>query len=393
MPRLGIRWTFTSFSGWGVFGVNLARDLVRRQLALPVPLYLEGLLAPDVSQDPLLAQALAEQAAMAKLLAASAQVIDLDFPVLHGLGNGLVAGALSERIRGAPDIGMVFLESTEPGSALSLASRYRLLLAGSTWNREVLNGFGIDHVAVCPQGVDTGLFRPRRKQGRFGNRFVVFSGGKLEFRKGQDIVIAAFRAFRAEHPDALLLTAWGSPFPDAAADLVQSPHGTGVPAAADDLPSVARWLEANGIAPDGVALLPALPNDAMAGWISEADVSVFVSRAEGGTNLAAMESLAAGVPTILSANTGHLDLIRSVPCIALDRQAPVSASPSRQAALGWGETDPVQLIDALEEVYRAPSRAHAMSADAVVAMEAWSWPKRIDGLLAELARVGAWPKA
>ena len=43
--------------------------------------------------------------------------------------------------------------------------------------------------------------------------------------------------------------------------------------------------------------------------IKQADVAVFASRCEGGTNLMAMETLACGVPTLISANTGHLDLL------------------------------------------------------------------------------------
>jgi hypothetical protein len=39
---------------------------------------------------------------------------------------------------------------------------------------------------------------------------VVFSGGKLEHRKGQDLVIRAFVRFVQRHPDAVLVTAWGS---------------------------------------------------------------------------------------------------------------------------------------------------------------------------------------
>jgi glycosyltransferase involved in cell wall biosynthesis len=387
--QLGIRWAFTSFSGWGVFGLSLARDLARRGIAEPVPLYLDGLLAASVADDPLLAPALRRQQEMASRLAGG-QTLNLDFPVLHGLGNGLAAGQLSDRVRGQPDIGMVFLESTEPAAAVERAARYRLLLAGSSWNREVLNSFGIQHVAVCPQGVDTAMFRPRPKRGLFAGRFVVFSGGKLELRKGQDIVIAAFRAFRAKHPDALLLTAWGSPFPETAADLANSPHRTGVPAAADNPAAVARWLESNGIPPDSVALLSTLPNDEMAAWLNEADVAIFASRAEGGTNLVAMECLAAGVPSLLSANTGHLDLIRSVPCIALERQSAVPFSRPA-ATTGWGETDPAEIVGALERIYADSSGARALGAAAAAAMSAtWSWSKRIDGILDELDRVSAW---
>lgn len=391
LPRLGIRWTFTSFSGWGVFGVNLARDLTGRRLAAPVPIYTHDLLTKEIREDPLLAPALAAQREMASHLAGS-QPIHLDFPILHGLGNRLAAGELSARVFGAPDIGMVFLEDTRPGDAASLATRYRLLLAGSAWNGDVLRGFGIDNVAVCPQGVDTTLFRPQPRRGVFGNRFTVFSGGKLEFRKGQDIVIAAFRIFHARHPDALLVTAWASPFPEAAADLAHSPHRTGAPSAADNPDAVSRWLAQNGIPLDSMALLPAVSNEAMAPWLSEVDAAVFASRAEGGTDLAAMEALACGVPTILSANTGHRDLIASVPCISLDRQAPVLPNPAAGGTDGWGESDPMAVVEALERIYARREEARAAGRDAAAAMAAWSWPRRIDAMLAALAGIGAWPR-
>ena len=54
----------------------------------------------------------------------------------------------------------------------------------------------------------------------------------------------------------------------------------------------------------------AFPNVGMPHVLHEADVALFPNRAEGGTNLVAMECLASGIPTILSANTGHLDLLR-----------------------------------------------------------------------------------
>ena len=45
---------------------------------------------------------------------------------------------------------------------------------------------------------------------RMRGRFVVFSGGKLEHRKGQDVAVAAFRDFQKTHPQLrpLLVTAW-----------------------------------------------------------------------------------------------------------------------------------------------------------------------------------------
>jgi len=41
---------------------------------------------------------------------------------------------------------------------------------------------------------------------------------------------------------------------------------------------------------------------------------------QGGTNLVAMEAFAAGIPSIISANTGHLDLIDDDRCFPLRLQ-------------------------------------------------------------------------
>lgn len=38
--------------------------------------------------------------------------------------------------------------------------------------------------------------------------------------------------------------------------------------------------------------------------LAEADVALFPNRGEGGTNLMAMQAMASGVPTVLSANSG-----------------------------------------------------------------------------------------
>ena len=38
--------------------------------------------------------------------------------------------------------------------------------------------------------------------------FVIFSGGKFEFRKGQDIVIKAFRHLQDKYRDVNLITSW-----------------------------------------------------------------------------------------------------------------------------------------------------------------------------------------
>ena len=65
----------------------------------------------------------------------------------------------------------------------------------------------------------------------------------MEFRKGQDLVIAAFRRFHESHPDALLVTTWASPYGQYArtfawSEWVKSPP----PMSSDKRPNIDRWV-------------------------------------------------------------------------------------------------------------------------------------------------------
>ena len=77
-----------------------------------------------------------------------------------------------------------------------------------------------------------------------------------------------------------------------------------------DAESIGKWLEVQGI-PRANFVVPGILNSAqMASLLKQADLAVFPNRCEGGTNLVAMEAIACGIPTVLSANSGHLDLMR-----------------------------------------------------------------------------------
>ena len=111
-----------------------------------------------------------------------------------------------------PDVGIVFLEHSHlSNAARERARRYRALFAGSEWNAEVLRGSGVGPVMVGNRASTSGGFTPRPVK-LFPDRFLVFSGGALQIRKAQDIVLAAFRIFRRCYREALLITAWGSPY-------------------------------------------------------------------------------------------------------------------------------------------------------------------------------------
>ena len=138
---------------------------------------------------------------------------------------------------------------------------------------------------------------------------------------------------------------------------------------------VKAWAAASGINPEQVLDLGQVPNALMAPVLRQMDVALFPNRAEGGTNLVAMECMACGVPVILAANTGHLDLITETNCYALGRQRPVAAEAIgiRQTA-GWGESDLEEIDACLERVFadRAEATRRGGAAAAMLANLSWT---------------------
>ena len=91
--------------------------------------------------------------------------------------------------------------------------------------------------------------------------------------------------------------------------LSMSPYLSSAPSKGD-AESIASWLECQGI-PRRNVVVPGILNSAqLSSLLKQADLAVFPNRCEGGTNLVAMEAIACGIPTVLSANSGHLDLMR-----------------------------------------------------------------------------------
>lgn len=279
--RVVFDWGVSSFFGWGVYGLNLALEW---SLDPDIELYASMQIAAKEVQVDLL-----RRRALRPFVKRSARPAPADAIGLYSLGNDLVSGvgADLDADKRPHRVGVCFFEEPLTPAAKERAKRFDLIVAGSSWNEQLLRDAGIDHVKTILQGVDPTLFHPGPRRGLFPGKFVIFSGGKAERRKGQDIVVAAFRIFAREHPEAMLVTAWHSPWDQlrTGMDLDLSEFG------------------------DRVVDVGAVPNALMPQIYRECDVAVFPNRAEGGTNLVAMECIACGVPTFLSQDTGHMDLI------------------------------------------------------------------------------------
>lgn len=376
-PSLGIGWSAEPDIGWGVYGLNLALELARRGDARAV--LLRGLVqrgVPAAWRAPLRAVADATRA-----YEASRAPLDV---VLHEVHNGMIAAP--GVARGRRNVAVAFLEDTAlDESARTRAATYDLVIAGSTWNHDLLRAASIEHVRLVLQGVDPSLFHPAPRRELFPDRFVIFSGGKLEFRKGQDLVVAAFREFQRRHPEALLVVAWHNVWPEGFPDIDRAGHVRGRPAPTETGWAFEPWLVENGLPRDAVLDLGIVKHGEMPQALREADVALFPNRCEGGTNLVAMECMACGVPTILSANTGHLDLVRDGACIPLAAQGPVAPTAGFRGTAGWGESSVEEIVHALERVHAGRAEAARIGAEGARLLAAVGWPRQIARLLEALA--------
>jgi len=142
-----------------------------------------------------------------------------------------------------------------------------------------------------------------------------------------------------------------------------------LPFRADGMPDIAAWVAANGIRAEQFLDLGVVPNALLPTILREADAALFPNRCEGGTNLVAMEAMACGVPTILSANTGHLDLIKDGTALALTEQRPIPSAP------GWRESNIDEIVVALETFYTDRTRAAAIGAAGATLLAGLTWTK------------------
>lgn len=384
---IALNWKPGMRTGWEVFGYNLVLELCRQPTT--------GALLfspPDIGEaaNPLhrlhLRQAQLWHHEFAGYLAKiPGRNYQLDIPLLQPLANDLET--TDSNFRGTPQIGVIFLESTAFSAAgLARSSRYDRIFAGSTWNAEMLKSHGISQAQPVFQGVDPTMFHPAPKACLFPDRFVIFSGGKLEYRKGHDIVAAAFKTFKARHPEAFLLTHWQSMWPDFALGMEHVGYLHGFPdVGLDGQVLISPWLASNGIEPSDHHEVGSVPNYLMPQVIREGDVALFPNRCEGGTNLVAMECMACGVPTILSANTGHLDLIDDTRCYVLRSQGLARPTTLFPGTDGWGESDVDEIVEHLEAVYQNRDQALQRGAAATKFMEHWTWDKQVARLVAACA--------
>lgn len=372
-------WSISSYTGWGLSGLNLALAWASDQNFQAVCAYPISLnqIQVDNLRYRTLQPFLENSTKFVQDLEGYADcVIAANAPILVALGNGMLTTKVAKEVtlQGSPNIGMVFLEEPLGLDAIERAKRFPLLIAGSPWNERILRAYGLDNVRTVIQGVDTTYFHPAPKLNLMPDRFLIFSGGKLELRKAQDIVLAAFKIFVQRHQDAMLVTAWHSPWSQFAIGLDRS--GLVAPVIFDKSGrvDVAAWFAANGIMPEAFLDLGPVPNPLMPQVLREMDVAVFPNRCEGGTNLVAMECMACGVPVILARNTGQEHLIEPGNCYVLEEQREVDGLWAGVGdVLAWRESSVEEVVACLEDAYVNRSEAQWRGARAAKMFDRLTW--------------------
>ena len=92
-----------------------------------------------------------------------------------------------------------------------------------------------------------------------------------------------------------------------------------------------------------------------------------------------METMACGIPCIIAANTGQLDLVGKDRCFPLNDQKPVEMPGG--GTKDWGESSVEELLETMEQAYQNRDHARKIGHGGADFMRGWSWPNQIGKLL------------
>ena len=393
-------WALGTETGWGLLGKHTALNLETRYHARPRVAARDNILDLNAVENAHFEPIRQRSTRLIEKLPDSGQArVDVPGVTLAALANNLRPQFKDQRLdfHGERNVAIVFAEDSRP-SAKTIArlnENYDAVVAGSSWSADILRRNGVSNLHLGVQGVDRFLFHPSGPRSLLRDSFIIFSGGKFEFRKGQDIVTAAFKRFHARHPEARLMAMWSNSWLGGHGfhQFALSPIYPWIPCMAAEGGAFdwGDFVERSGVDPRAISILGSLRHRSVAEIMRYADVAVFPNRAEAGTNLVAMQTMACGIPTILSANTGHLDIIDDGACLPLLDQTPLGevklkGEKADDALHDWSESSVDELDDTLERIYRDREAARKIGERGAAWMSGFGWDKHT-AVIAEAAGI------
>jgi len=362
-----------SFHGWGVCGKYIVKEISKQE---EIRLLTEGLEFQNIQDEfdyRLLRSVLAKNDEAAAIRSGS--LTQLPWPLLQNIVDKTLRPAIPG-LRGTRTVGYTFFEENilAPDFIENGKRCFDLVVAGSTWCEDVLRRHGLSNVSTIIQGVDATIFNSSHAEKEYlQDTFVLFSGGKFELRKGQDLVLKAFKVLHDRYADVMLITSWYNHWPASMQTMSASPHIRFSPASGEYSEIMRRTLVDNGIRPDRVMTLPPYPNIMMTRIYRNTDIGVFPNRCEGGTNLVMMEYMACGKPVVASYNTGHKDVLSTSNSLMLTQMRSLSVSANGQPVAVWEEPNIDEVVENLDWAYHHREDIRAIGARASQTMQSLTW--------------------
>lgn len=273
----------------------------------------------------------------------------VDGKVFHAL-TGIEFESIS-KIRGNENYGYTFFENELTEASVKNSKNYDLVIGGSSWNKEKLIEKGITNASFLIQGIDPELFYPESPKND-SELFVIFSGGKFELRKGQDIVLKAVKILQQKYPNIVLINAWYNMWPQTMEMMEYSKHIKFELKGNSFTEKMHHLYKLNGIDSAGIITNEIIPNTSLRQIYCTTDIGLFPNRCEGGTNLVMMEYMACGKPVVASFNTGHKDILNESNSLPLKEMQPLRLySKQNELWADWFEPSVDEVIEKIEWAY------------------------------------------
>jgi glycosyltransferase involved in cell wall biosynthesis len=284
-------------------------------------------------------------------------------------------------VRGDINIGHTAFENEITEISKKNAKDYDLVLGASNWCKQKMIDAGIKNGDVLIQGIDPELFYPQDNQ-HTKNLFTIFSGGKFELRKGQDIVLKAVKILQDKYDDVILVNAWYNYWPEMMVSMKLSRFINFELKGKNWQEYMLNLYKINGLDEKRIFTLPIVPNEKLRDLYHKTDIGLFPNRCEGGTNLVLMEYMACGKTVIASFNTGQMDVLtgkNSYPLLKMDDFK--IYNDANQLVSDWSEPDLDEVVSALEYAYFNRDEIKRVGIKAGEDMKKFAWKNTAENLL------------
>lgn len=309
----------------------------------------------------------------------------------NGTVGGSVFHALTDlnfnslfNVRGKRNYGYTFFENELTGNSVLNAKNYDKVFAGSTWCKERMIEKGISNSGLLIQGVDPDLFYPIEEDSD-SKLFRIFSGGKFELRKGQDLVLKAVKILQQKYDDIVLINAWYNIWPATMGTMRLSKHIAFDVAGNSWIDQMRYICKINNIDGQKILTLPLTPNEKMRELYKKTDLGLFPNRCEGGTNLVLMEYMACGKPVIASFNSGHKDILTDENSYPLKKMKEFKIYDNDNTLMcNWEEPDIDEIVTLIEFAYNNRDAIKQKGKKAGEDLKKYSWAASAESLLDDI---------